>query len=86
MPGPNGEAAQQPPEIEPGPVDMRVQIGNVSRAAGRYVMFRVDTAQGTTELYFVPVVAQALGRSLIEAASGLVLPGGPLPPHPERPA
>jgi hypothetical protein len=80
MPEPNGQAAQeQPPEIEPGPIDMRVQVGRVMRPAGRYVMLRVDTAQGTTELYFVPVVAQALGRSLIEAASGIVLPGGPLP-------
>jgi hypothetical protein len=64
----------EPPPIPREPVNMRVQIGTISFPGGRYVMLRFATAQGESEFYLRPIEADALGKAMIEAGSGLVLP------------
>ncbi len=81
MTGGNGQQPQ-PPEIPPGPVPMRVNVEGQVGPKGRRVVLSFITAQGEQFFFMDSEPAMHVGRAIIAAASGLVLPDGPLPPQP----
>jgi len=60
-------------QVERGPMTMSVQIER--KPGGDWIVLRFATAQGENEFWFTTEAAQGFARAVMQAATGIMLPG-----------
>ena len=76
MAGPNGQESQpELPQIQRGPVTMRVEVEGGVSGEQTLVRIRFATAQGENEFWMAAPVAQAFARVVLQCAGGIIVPG-----------